>query len=104
MSTCCFVIINNNLVGTGSFSSNHITRVYVDPTHQRQGYGRTIIQYLEDAIFKQHNAIILDASLPAVSLYEKLGYHTVRHEKIFLENDRVLVYDIMQKIKIENHR
>lgn len=33
----------------------------------------------------------------AVSLYEKLGYHTVKHERYDLENDAVLVYGIMEK-------
>jgi len=39
----------------------------------------------------------LDASLPGVHLYEKLGYKTLEHKKYFVKNDVVLVYDIMVK-------
>ena len=39
----------------------------------------------------------VDASLPAVHMYEHLGYKTIRHENMALQNGTVLVYDIMRK-------
>jgi GNAT superfamily N-acetyltransferase len=88
---------DSQLVGTGSGTDNHITRVYVLPTFQGKGYGSYIMRQLEDGIGEKFNEAVLDASLPAVRLYEKLGYKTVRHEKMTVENDAVLVYEVMKK-------
>ena len=85
------------IVGTGSFSDNHITRVYVLEEHQKKGFGTFIMKKLEEQIKKQYNKAYLDASLPASSFYEKLGYSTVRHEKQAVENGKVLVYEVMKK-------
>jgi GNAT superfamily N-acetyltransferase len=88
---------DDQLAGTGCHADNHITRVYVLPAFQGKGYGSYIMRQLEDEIGKSYNEAILDASLPAVRLYEKLGYKTVRREKMFVENDAVLVYEVMKK-------
>ena len=40
---------------------------------------------------------VLDASLPAVFLYEHRGYKTVGHGIYELENDVKLVYEVMEK-------
>ena len=39
---------DNGIVGTGCYKENHITRVYVKPTAQKQGYGSYIMQCLEN--------------------------------------------------------
>ena len=68
-----YVLYDNDiLVGTGSFRENHITRVYVSPEHQGRGYGTYIINQLEKSIKGSFDVAVLDASLPAVMLYEKL--------------------------------
>ena len=41
--------------------------------------------------------MVLDASLPAVFLYEHRGYKTVGHGIYELENDVKLVYEVMEK-------
>lgn len=41
--------------------------------------------------------MVLDASLPAVFLYEHRGYKTVGHGIYELENDVKLVYEVMKK-------
>lgn len=38
------VYSGERLAGTGSFDGNHITRVYVAPEFQRQGYGSFIME------------------------------------------------------------
>lgn len=91
------LVVDNQIVGTGSHEDNHITRVYVLPEFQGKGYGSFIMQCLEDTISKKYNAVLLDASLPASHLYEQRGYHTIRHEKWNVENDVVLVYEVMEK-------
>ncbi len=85
------------IVGTGCYGGNHITGVYVLPSYQKQGCGSQIMDCLEAEIAKRHKTILLDASLPGVSLYEHRGYKTVGHGKYELENDVKLVYEIMEK-------
>lgn len=41
--------------------------------------------------------MVLDASLPAVFLYEHRDYKTVGHGIYELENDVKLVYEVMEK-------
>ena len=84
-------------LGTGCFDENHITGVYVLPSYQNQGCGSYIIKCLETEIAKTHDTAVLDASLPAVFLYEHRGYKTVGHGICELENDVKLVYEIMEK-------
>ena len=88
---------DNEIVGTGCYKENHITRVYVKPTVQKQGYGSYIMQCLEDEIGLRYETVNLDASLPACCLYEKRGYKTIKHERLNVENDVVLVYEVMEK-------
>lgn len=88
---------DNEIVGTGCFKENHITRVYVKPSNQRNGYGSYIMQCLEQEIGLQYDTVNLDASLPACCLYEKRGYKTLRHERMNVENGVVLVYEVMEK-------
>lgn len=87
----------NVIVGTGCFNDNHITGVYVLPSYQKQGYGSYIMNCLETEIAKRYDTAILDASLPAVCLYENRGYKTVGHGIYELANDVKLVYEIMDK-------
>lgn len=92
------LVDNNQIVGTGSHEDNHITRVYVLPEFQRKGYGSFIMQRLEDEIAEKYNTVLLDASLPACHLYEKRGYNTIKHEKLSVANDAVLVYEVMERM------
>lgn len=88
---------NGHLVGTGSSVDNHITRVYVAPDLQGQGYGNYIMQQLENDISEQYDSACLDASLPACCFYEHRGYKAIKHEKMRVENGVYLVYEIMEK-------
>ena len=91
------LFIGDKLVGTGSRSENHITRVYVDPDFQGKGCGSCIMQHLEDEIAAEYDAVLLDASLPTCMMYEKRGYQTVKHEKHALPGGEVLVYEVLEK-------
>ena len=88
---------DNEIVGTGCYKENHITRVYVKPSAQKRGYGNYIMDCLENEIALQYDAVNLDASLPAWCLYEKRGYKTVKHERWNVANGVVLVYEVMEK-------
>ena len=85
------------LVGTGSQEGNHITRVFVLPEYQGRGYGRYILDWLEEAVAAEYDAVRLDAPPPAVRLYEHRGYHTVEHQSEETESGCVLVWDVMEK-------
>lgn len=85
------------IIGTGCYHDNHITGVYVLPSHQKKGCGTLIIDHLEAEIAKNYDTVELDASLAAVFLYEHRGYKTVGHGKYDLENSVQLVYEIMVK-------
>lgn len=82
---------DNEILGTGCYKDNHVTRVYVKPAFQKQGYGSYIMQCLENEIGLQHDTVCLDASLPASRLYEKRGYVTIKHERWNVENGVVQV-------------
>ena len=88
---------DNAIIGTGCYKDNHITRVYVNPAFQGQGFGSYIMQCLENEIGSRHDTVCLDASLPASRLYEKRGYKTIKHDRWNVENGAVLVYEIMEK-------
>ena len=88
----------NVIVGTGCFDQNHITGVYVLPSFQKRGFGSHIMNCLENEISKKYDTAVLDASLPAVCLYEHRGYKTVGHGVHVLENGAKLVSEIMEKI------
>lgn len=85
------------LVGTGSQEGNYISRVFVRPEYQGRGYGRMILDRLEAAVGEAWSAVRLDASLPAVRLYERRGYRTVEHQSEETASGCVLVWDVMEK-------
>lgn len=89
--------IDGNIVATGCFVDNHITRVYVLPEYQKKGYGTYIMKNMEAQISKKYDKEYLDASLPAAALYEKLGFSTRKHERYPVENGVILVYEVMEK-------
>ena len=86
------------VIGAGSFEGNHITRVFVRKDYQRHGVGSLIMQRLEDVIAREYESVRLEATLPAVIMFEKRGYRTIRHEKWTVRNGAVLVYPVMEKI------
>ena len=91
------LVLDERIVGTGSRRDNHITRVYVLPEFQGQGFGSVIMDHLEEEIFKEYDYCDLDASLPATIFYEHRGYRTVEHCKHDIGNGEVMIYEIMRK-------
>lgn len=89
--------IDGNIVATGCFVDNHITRVYVLPEYQKKGYGTFIMKNIEAQISEKYDKADLDASLPAAALYEKLGFSTIKHERHLVENEVILAYEVMEK-------
>ena len=89
--------INEEIMATGCFVENHITRVYVLLEYQKKGYGTFIMKTIEVKIGEKYDKAYLDASLSAAALYEKLGYLTIKHECYPVENGVILAYEVMEK-------
>ncbi|MCL5281963.1 MAG: GNAT family N-acetyltransferase [Planctomycetes bacterium] len=86
------------ILGTGTLVEDEIKRVFVDPTFQKQGFGRSIMQQLEEAATWQGTVIVkLDASLPSKAFYDRLGYITLGPAFLPVGNDRRLDFFKMQK-------
>jgi GNAT superfamily N-acetyltransferase len=87
------------ILGTGTLVGDEIKRVFVDPTFQKQGFGRRIMQQLEKAAVRQGATTVkLDASLPAKVFYDRLGYVTVEPAFHPVENGQRLDFFKMQKV------
>ena len=90
---CC----SDNVIGTGCCSEGHISAVYVHPDFQGRGFGTRLMDVLEREALGTSSAAVLEASLPAVMMYERRGYRTTRHEKLVLSGGCVLIYEVMEK-------
>ena len=91
------LVKDGEIIGTGSYTDNHITRVYVLPEFQGQGFGTLIMDELEKEIFSYYDDCELDASLPACIFYENRGYKTVRHVRYEIGDGKLMIYEIMSK-------
>ena len=91
------LVVDGNIIGTGSYTENHITRVYVLPEYQGHGFGSRLMDELEKEIFARFNSCVLEASLPACIFYENRGYKTVRHVKEDIGGGKCMIYEIMRK-------
>lgn len=88
---------NNKIIGTGTVKDNHITRVYVLPEYQGNGFGTYIMNQLEDVIRNKYDKAEIDASLPACKIYYHRGYRTIDHGIWECANGVIQVYEIMEK-------
>ena len=89
--------VDGMIIGTGSHTDDHITRVYVLPEYQGRGYGSMLMDELEKGIFKSFDSCVLEASLPAGIFYENRGYKTVRQVKEDIGGGKCMIYEIMRK-------
>lgn len=88
----------SRILGTGTLVGGEIKRVFVDPTFQKQGFGRRIVQHLEEAADRRGvQTVKLDASLPSQVFYERLGYVTTQTAFLPVENGQRLDFFKMQK-------
>jgi GNAT superfamily N-acetyltransferase len=89
---------NNQLVATGTIIDNHIMRVFVDPVFQKNGFGKLIMQKLEEKALSAGVSVVkLDASLPSKRFYDSLGYVTLEKTFLEVENGKKLDYYKMEK-------
>jgi len=87
----------DEIIGTGTIKGNHITRVYVLPACQGNGFGTYIMNQLETVIGKKYAQAEIDSSLPACKIYYNRGYRTIDHGVWKCANGVIQVYEIMEK-------
>ncbi|MBP5185596.1 MAG: GNAT family N-acetyltransferase [Clostridiales bacterium] len=91
--------VNGSPVGTVTISENHINRLFVLPDHQRQGFGKALMDFAEEKIFETFDTIELDASLPAKKIYLKRGYTDEEYHIVKTDGGDHLCYDVMRKTR-----
>ncbi len=98
-SGCVFLAVNEagTAVGTVTIRENEILRLFVLPEYQGMGYGKMLLDFAEEKVAQQFDTVIVDASLPAKSLYLKRGYRETEYHRINTENGDYLCYDVMEK-------
>ena len=93
-----FAAAQGEIVGTGSIRGNEICRLFILPEYQTKGYGSKLMDLLEDIVFRRYQAVHIDASFPAESMYLKRGYRIKSYEKIETEGGDYLCYHTMEKL------
>ena len=79
-------IIGCGAIGSywGSETESSLFTIFVDPDLQGQGYGRKIIETLEnDEYFKRATRIEIPAGIVAIPFYKKMGYTHKNDELIY---------------------
>ncbi len=89
--------VDGTEIGTVTVADNEINRLFVLPEFQCKGYGKELMDFAEEMIGKEHDCIILDASLPAKQIYLKRGYVPAKYNMIEAENGDYLCFDVMVK-------
>ncbi|MCI5497653.1 MAG: GNAT family N-acetyltransferase [Firmicutes bacterium] len=70
----------------GSKTESSLFSIFVDPECQGKGYGRKIIEILEqDEYFKRAKRIEIPASMSAIPFYRKMGYEHKNGQLIYDE-------------------
>lgn len=88
---------NDEFVGTVTIRKNEICRMFVLPKFQHKGYGKKLMDFAENDIFKNYEEIVLDASMSAKKIYKMRGYTEIEFNQIITESGDVLCYDVMKK-------
>lgn len=88
---------DGNAVGTVTLCGNEIQRLYVLPEYQGRGFGGALLEFAEQKLFKTFDEVIVEASLPAKSLYKKRGYSETEYLYMRAENGDFLCWDKMIK-------
>ena len=64
--------------GFVAYTEDELAWLYVDPTHMRQGIGRSLVQYVIAHTEKRPLCIeVLKGNEPALRLYRSMGFETV---------------------------
>lgn len=71
-------LIADKVVGFTAYTGDELAWLYTDPEQMRKGIGRALVQYVLDHVDTRPLCIeVLQGNLPALSLYESMGFRTV---------------------------
>lgn len=85
--------------GTVTLSDNEIDRLFVLPSFQHKGYGKALLDFAEEEIYKNYDKIVIHASLPAKKIYLLRGFHDVEYNIIDTGHGDYLCFDKMERVK-----
>lgn len=84
---------DGKLIGTGSIVDDEIFGVFVNPVFQHKGYGKSIMQEIENKAFINGiRKVSLSISLPSSRFYESLGYEIIEYRTIDVGEGQRLDY------------
>ncbi|MFV0466467.1 MAG: GNAT family N-acetyltransferase [Lachnospiraceae bacterium] len=86
------ILDREGAIGTVTIKENEICRLFVVPNDQHKGFGRQLLNFVENMIAEEYMEIYLDSSLPTKSTYLKRGYVVVESHKIIAGNGDVLCH------------
>jgi GNAT superfamily N-acetyltransferase len=90
-------LIEGKVVGTGSLDGDEIKAVFVDPSYQRRGVGRAMMEELERyARTMGLKEVELKSSITAYYFYKRLDYHLIEKISEEFQDDRIVTY-LMKK-------
>lgn len=81
------------VIGTGSVVGADILGVFIHPASQHKGYGKSLMQALEDtAVANGISEVVISVSLPSRRFYERLGYEIIENRTIDVGGAQKLDY------------
>lgn len=91
-------LIEGKIVATGSIIKDKILRVFVDPSYQKRGLGKMIMDELEkQAAANGLKSVELRSLANAKKFYESIGYQTIAKGRVEVDNGSTLEYYQMVK-------
>ena len=85
-------LLGETITGTASLDGNVVRSVFVDPAHQGNGIGRSLMDVIHaTAVSAGVGALRVPSSISAQSFYAALGYQTIRDE--FYGAERTIIME-----------
>lgn len=87
---------DTRIIGAAEIEENRISDLFVLSEKQEENL-KQMIQETEKLMKENYESVVFEVMLPDIEVYEKAGYHTIRHEKMFLLNDDAFTWAVMEK-------
>lgn len=70
--------LNGQIIGSIAHNKNKLHNFFISPEFHKLGFGKKMLKFIEDLLFKDFDSIILDSSPYAVDFYLKNGYSIIK--------------------------
>lgn len=72
-------LLDGEVLGFAAYTEDELAWLYTHPAHMRKGVGKALVRYVLAHTSKRPLHIeVLQGNAPAISLYESLGFYTVK--------------------------